>query len=189
MPRAGLDQQAVIAAAADLADEEGIEAVSLARLAARFGVRPPSLYNHVTGLEGVRRDLALRGLRELSRRLGRAAAGKAADDAVMAVAVAYRAFAGEHPGLYAASLRAPSPEDAELAAAGQEVVEIVLAVLAGFGLRDDDALHATRGLRSVVHGFVSLEAAGGFGLPLDLDESYRRLVQIFIAGLRSRRTG
>jgi hypothetical protein len=30
---------------------------------------------------------------------------------------------------------------------------------------------------------VALEAAGGFGLPLSLDESFERLLQIFIAGL------
>ena len=48
----------------------------------------------------------------------------------------------------------------------------------------EDGLHAVRGLRSVVHGFASLEVAGGFGLPLDLDESFRRLVEMFIGGLQ-----
>ena len=72
-PRAGLSREAVVQAAAALADEEGLEEVTLAELASRLGVRTPSLYNHVAGLEGLRRELALLGTRELGRRLGRAA--------------------------------------------------------------------------------------------------------------------
>ena len=52
-------------------------------------------------------------------------------------------------------------------------------MLAGYGLTGDDDIHAIRGLRALMHGFVSLEAAGGFAMPLDLDESYRRLVAGF----------
>ncbi len=185
MPRAGLDPNAVTAAAAHLADAEGLEAVTLAGLAKRLNVKPPSLYNHLDGLEGVRRALALKALREISSRMARAAVGLARDDALIAIAAEFRAFAREHPGLYAASLRAADPEDAELAAAGNEVVAVVGAVLAGYGLRGDDALHATRGLRAIIHGFVSLETAGAFGLPLDLDESLRRLLHAFAIGFRS----
>ena len=174
----------MIQAAADLADEKGLEGMTLAMLAARVGVRIPSLYNHVAGLPGLRRELALLGLRELARRMERAAVGKAGDAALVSIAHAYRAFARAHPGVYAATQRAPLSDDPAWAAAGAEVVGIVLAVLAGYGIEGDDALHATRALRSLLHGFVSLETIGGFGLPLDLDESFRRLLDVFIAGLR-----
>ena len=59
----------------------------------------------------------------------------------------------------------------------------------GSGLRGEEGLHAVRGLRSVVHGFASLEVAGGFGLPLNLDESFRRLVEMFIHGLQKEGAG
>src|SRR6478672_1364633 len=180
--KVGLDRAAVVQAAADLADAEGLEAVTIARLAARLGIRPPSLYNHVSGQEGLRHELALCGVQELGRRLGRAVMGKSGDTALLAIADAYRAFAHEHPGLYAASQRAPDPDDPAVVAAAGEVLDAVLAVLAGYDLSGDDALHATRALRSLVHGFVSLEAGGGFGLPLDLDESFRRLLALFIVG-------
>jgi len=185
MPRAGLDAQTVIDAATELADREGLEAVTLASLAKCLNVKPPSLYNHLDGLEGVRRALTLRGLREAHARITRAAVGLARDDALFAIAAAFRAFAREHPGLYTASLRAPTPGDAEHAAAGNEIVAVVVAVLSGYGLKGDDVLHATRGLRALVHGFVSLEAAGAFGLPLDLDETFSRLLRAFITGLQS----
>jgi AcrR family transcriptional regulator len=181
-----LDRAAVVSAAARLADRDGLEAVTLASLAADLGVRPPSLYNHVAGQDGLRRALALHGLREMTRRLERAAVGKAGDAALLGFAHAYRDFAGEHPGLYAATLRAPDPADPELDAAGDELLTIVLAVLDGYGFEGEDGLHAVRGLRSVLHGFVALEALGGFGLPLDRDESFARLLDMFLAGLHLR---
>jgi hypothetical protein len=88
--------------------------------------------------------------------------------------------------VYAATLRAVPADDAELQQAGRELVELALAVLAAYQLPTDDALHAVRGLRAIVHGFVGLEAAGGFGLPLDLDTSFHRLVAAYIADLERR---
>ncbi len=185
-----MDRAAVVAAAAALADTEGAESVTFARLAEHLGVRPPSLYNHVAGTEGLRRELALLGIREMIATLTRAAIGKAGDDALFALANAYRAFAERRPGLYAAALlRAPTPGDAEEIAASTELIGIVLAVLAGYGLAGEEALHAVRGLRSVLHGFIVLEAAGGFGLPLDLDESFRRLIGVFVRGLHQAGSG
>jgi hypothetical protein len=52
----------------------------------------------------------------------------------------------------------------------------VLAVLAGYRLAGDDAVDAARALRAALHGFVVLEAGGGFGLPVDVDRSYARMV-------------
>jgi AcrR family transcriptional regulator len=186
-PRAGLDRAVVMEAAAALADEEGFEELSLARLAERLGVRKPSLYNHVAGLEGIRRGLVLMGLRELGRALSRAAAGEAGEAGIFALAEAYRAFVKEHPGLYTATVRSYriyAPEDTELRVAEGEALETVLAVLASCGIRDEGAVHAARGLRAVAHGFATLEAAGGFGMPADVDESFRRLLRAFVVGLR-----
>ena len=183
MPRAGLDREAVVAAAARIADTEGLEALNVARLAREFDVKPPSLYNHVGGLADIQRELALLGARQLNRQMARAAVGRAGAEAVVALGLAYRDFAQAHPGLYAATQRAPVPDDADLAAAAGEVVETVVAVLSGFGLQGDDAIHATRGLRAIVHGFVSLEVGGGFGIPLDVEESFRRLLATFCEGL------
>lgn len=186
MPRAGLTAERVIDAAAAIANADGLEAVTLARLAADLGVRPPSLYKHVDGLDGVRRALALRGLAEANARIGRATIGKSRDDALFALAHAYWQFARQAPGLYAASLRAAKPGENDLAAAGEALVGTVLAVLAGYGVKGADALHATRGLRAIVHGFVSLDAAGGFRLKLDLDESFDRVLAAFARDLATR---
>jgi AcrR family transcriptional regulator len=186
MARAGLTPERVLDAAAQIADMEGHDAVSLARVAAELGVRPPSLYKHIDGLDAVRRGLALRGITEASRRVQLATVGKARDEALYAFADAYWQFARERPGLYAASLRAARPGEKDVAAASEALLGTVLAVLAGYGVRDADALHATRGLRAIIHGFVSLDAAGGFRLTLDLEESFHRLLAAFARDLRER---
>jgi AcrR family transcriptional regulator len=188
-PKAGLDHAAVVQAAATLADSAGIGQLTLADLAARLGVRTPSLYNHVAGLPGLRRDLALLGTRELCARLSRATIGKSGDAAVQALCQAYRAFVNEHPGLYAATVRSAlltDQPDPELNDAQRDTVDIVLMVLAAYKLSGPDAIHAVRGLRSLVHGFATLEASEGFGIPLDLDTSFQQLIEGYIAGLRAR---
>jgi AcrR family transcriptional regulator len=183
---AGLDRAQVVAAGAELADRHGLAALTLAQVAAALGVRLPSLYNHVEGLPGLRRELALLAGRELEARLSRAALGKAGDAAMLALAEAYRAYVLEHPGRYAAIIRAPAPDDQDLQAVAQAIIAVLLAVLEPYELGEVDALHAVRGLRAIAHGFATLEAGGGFGLPLDRDESYRRLVRAFLVGLVGR---
>jgi len=183
MARAGLDTDAVVGAAARLADAEGLEAVTLARLAAILGVRSPSLYAHVDGLDDLRQRLATRGARDLAAELQQAVAGRSGSDALGALADAYRAYARAHPGTYAALQRAPARDDAEAAAAATAVVEVVLAVLRGYDVEGDDAIHATRIIRAALHGFVTLETGGGFGIPLDLNDSYARLVDVLDGGL------
>lgn len=187
-PKAGLNTASVVAAAAGLIDREGLEALTLSRLAALLKVQPPSLYNHIAGLPGLRRELALLSTRELGARLTRAALGQSGSPALRGLAQAYRAFIREHPGLYAAGLRGADPlaPDRELGQAQELVVSVVLAVVASFGLSGAEGLHAVRILRSAVHGFATLETAGGFGLPLDCDESFRRLLDTLTRGFENR---
>jgi len=183
MPRAGLDPEAVVASAAELADAEGLEAVTLARVAERLGVRSPSLYVHVKGLPDLRRRLAARGASELAARLQAAAAGRAGRDALAAVADVYRRYAREHPGAYTAMQRASDVREGPAAESATRVVDVVVAVLRGYGLEGDDAIHGTRIVRAALHGFAALEAAEGFGIDLSLEESFTRLVAALDRGL------
>ena len=176
MPRAGLTRERVVEAAADLADEVGLPALTLAGVAQRFDVALPSLYKHVAGLDGLHRDLALLGLRELTADLSRAAVGRSGSDALHAVATAYRSFARARPGRYAASVRAPAPGDVDHGAASEEALSILLAMLRGYGIEGGDAVDAIRAFRAGLHGFVALEAAGGFGQPRSVEGSFGRLV-------------
>ena len=183
MPRRGLDRAQVIAAAAAIADADGLEAVTLARVAAALDVRSPSLYNHVAGREGLLRGVATQATGELAAALRRAATGRAGAEAIAAVAAAQRDYAHAHPGRYAATVAAPAPGDTEHEAAAAEAVDVLTAVLGGAGLEGDDLIHAVRALRSAVHGFAALEAAGGFAMAVDRDASFQRLVEALATGI------
>jgi AcrR family transcriptional regulator len=187
MPRRnGLDTAAVVRAAADLLNCEGTDALTLNRLAGLLGIQSPSLYNHIDGMAGLRRQLALLNARQLADCLSEAAVGRGGLAGVKAVALAYRAYIKDNPGLYLSSLRSSGSQvspDPDLQAAEERSLRVVLAVLEPLGLGGADAIHAARALRSAVHGFTTLEIAGGFGMPLDLDESFARLVDGLAAGL------
>jgi AcrR family transcriptional regulator len=185
VPRAGLRPSIVIAEAASLADDVGFDHLTLAALAARLKVAVPSLYKHVDGLGALRRGIAILALHELGAAMAEGLARAGGEDSsahVRALAAAYRAYAGAHPGRYAATLRAAPPGDPEHVAASEAVLERVLAVLAERGLEGEDAIDATRALRAALHGFVSLEAAGGFGMPQDVGRSFARMVRALDRG-------
>lgn len=184
MPRAGLSRDLVVAEAARVADEVGFDRLTLAAVASRLGVRLPSLYKHVAGLDALRVHVAAVAARELAAELSAAAVGRSGPEALVETAVAYREYARRRPGAYAATLAAPGG-DSEHREAAEALLRVVLAVLAGFRLEDDDAVDAVRGLRALLHGFVAIENAGGFRLPRDLDCSYRRLVETYAQGLAS----
>lgn len=181
-----LNREAVVQVAASLVDAIGLEQITLADLAERLEIRTPSLYNHVQGMEGLRRELALHGMRELVKRMGQAVMGKAGDGAVFALADTYRAFVKEHPGLYTATLRAPAADDSELQHAAQDLLDLLLNVLSAYNLQGNDAIHAIRILRSTIHGFTTLEIAGGFEMPIELDETFRRLIAMFLVSVHNR---
>jgi AcrR family transcriptional regulator len=185
VPRRGLDAERVIAAAAEVADAEGLEAVTVARVAGDLGIRPPSLYAHVAGRPALLRGIALIGTRELGAAMREAAVGRSGDEALTAAARAYRAYALAHPGRYAASVRAPEPGDAEWEAAAADAVGVLASVLREWELSDEETVHAVRGIRAALHGFAAVERDGGFAMDVSVEASFDRLVATLLAGLRA----
>ncbi len=182
MPRAGLNETRVVQEAEQIADEVGLGRLTLTALADRLGVRQPSLYKHIDGLPGLHRAINVRAKIELAEVLARATVGRARGDAVTAVAYAYRGWAREHPGRYAAAQPAPAPGDTHDEAAAAAVIGVLTAVLTGYDLHGDDMIDAIRFLRAALHGFITLEAptTRAFALPVDVDRSFDRLVRAVV---------
>jgi AcrR family transcriptional regulator len=182
-PKVALDLETVIEAAADIADQFGVQEVTLANLAKRLNIRPPSLYNHVEGLPGLRKELAILGLNKLYAELSATAVGLTGEKAIIELSKTYINFARKHPGLYEATLLAPDPKDQDVQLSGGKIIDLTINVLREYDLEGDSALHAVRGLRSILHGFSSLEQKGGLELALDLDVSLRLIIKAFLAGI------
>ncbi|WP_328300225.1 TetR/AcrR family transcriptional regulator [Streptomyces sp. NBC_00435] len=186
MVRAGLTAERVTVAGAELADEAGLDQVTMARVARRLGVKDASLYAHVRSLEDLRGRIALLAADEKTMRIAEATTGLAGKDALVAFANTWREYAHQHPGRYAATqtrIRI-DPELAAKAPGPRRAVELTYGMLRGYGLPEPDLTDAVRLLRSTFHGFVALEATGGFGHERPPQDSWVRALDALHTLLR-----
>jgi AcrR family transcriptional regulator len=186
VPRAGLDAATVTEAGAAVADEVGLEHLSMSIVAARLGVKTPSLYKHVDGLAALVHRIAVLAATEVGDVLRDATQGRARGDALAAAADALRSYVRHHPGRYAATIggRPVGPED-PLIPAGQRALASLSAVLRGYHLDPAEEIHALRMLRSTLHGFATLEASDDFQMDTDIDDSFTWMIAFVDRGLNA----
>lgn len=172
MPRVGLSTEQVVKAASTLIDEIGLDKLTLALIAKQLNVQLPSLYKHIASLQDLRDQVVVEAQHELLEIMKEATVGRSGKQALLALADAAREWGLAHPGQYAITLAAPhTPGDGS-----EEMLEFTLRILEGFNLKDDNAIDAARVLRATLHGFISLESRGGFGLPTDVSRSFKRAI-------------
>jgi AcrR family transcriptional regulator len=155
--RQRLSEELVVERARRIADERGFESVSLSAVAADLGVATSALYNHCAGLDGLHHQIAVEATNQLVQALRTAAIGTQGDVALLAMAVAYRGFATEHPGQFASTLRPPMIEDDRLSAANRCIVDTFVLVYAAMGFESDRCEFAAHSTHSAIHGFLALE--------------------------------
>lgn len=182
--RAGLKLDKVVDTAIRIANKNGLDNLTLGRVAEEVGVKTPSLYEYVEGLAGLQQAIRLRGFQTMGYVISRATVGKSRDDAIMALAFEMRKFVRQHPALYESTVLTAVSDTKKIREAAEEVLTMLNSVLASYGIVGKEAIHAARYLRSLLHGFHSLELAKGFGLNVDLDESYDRLVETLTEDLK-----
>ena len=180
-----LSAELVIQTAAAIADEHGIDSLTLTTVAKTLGTSQPALYRHVDSYDDLIRSLGLQAREMLAQRLTESAVGVAGEDAVRAVGLAWRKMVAEHPGLYAATDRFPCAGDPELEAAVDRVIRTLQMALADFDLSEDREVHVARTMRSAFHGFSHLEAGDGHPLEQDLDDSFDHLIRLLCSGVRA----
>lgn len=186
MPRAGLTPERLVAAAVELADEVGVEGVTLSALARRFGVKDASLYTHVRNLKDLRTRMALLAGGEMIDRIAEAVEGREPGrDTLAAFAAAYRAYALEHPGRYAATQIRIDQELVTDSPAMRRTADVTYGMLRAYGLEEPDLTDAVRLLRSTFHGYCALESTGAFGAPRDVQASWDRAIDALHVLLRN----
>ena len=185
---AKLSRDSIVNAALTFLDREGWDALTINALANQLGTKGPSLYNHVNSLEDLRRTVRMRVVGDIIEMLSTVGQGRTRDDAVMAMASAYRSYAHHHPGRYSAFTRMPLGEgdDPEFTDATRAAAGPVIAVLASYGLDGEDAFYAALEFWSAMHGFVLLEMTGVMGGIVDTDTVFSDMVMRLAAGMQSR---
>lgn len=176
-PGGWLDAEAVVAAAADLADEEGWNALTVSRLAERLDRHVSSLYSHVDGLEDVRVRVARLSIAQLADDVWEVSVGRSGADALRAIAIAERDWARAHPGRFAALRSMIGVDDAEYRASGARLATPIRTVLASFGLDDARTGVAHTVFSATVRGLVEPESGD--------DATLHAAVDLFVAALSS----
>jgi AcrR family transcriptional regulator len=186
MPRSRLTPESVTEAGAALVDEIGFDQLSMGLLAERLAVKTPSLYKHVTSQADLAHRIAVLAMTEVANAIRDATQGRAGSDALAAGAQAMRTYVREHPGRYAAGNAArPTAPDDPLIPAVERVLASWAAMLRGYQLDISQEIHAMRMLRSVLHGFATLEMAGGFQIEASVDDSFTWMIDFIDQGLRA----
>lgn len=188
--RARTSDPAIIAAARDLLEAGGLEAVSMAGIAERVGVRPPSLYKHFGDRSGLLAAVVTDVALDLGRTLAAAVepTGPEAAARLEALATAYRSFALAQPRatalLFAGLAPGVEPTPEANHAASRPVLAVSEAVVG-----PASALAAARVLTAFAFGFTSMESAGAFRLGGDVEDAYRLGISVLLAGLEREATG
>lgn len=181
--KAGLDKDIILKTAVDLADAEGIANVTLKALAEKLGVKPPSLYKHINGLEELNKALMLYGWKSLEKKVTRAAVGKSKEDAIRAIFYAYRDYVKEHPGVFEAMQWYNMYQSEENLQATEEIVAVLFQVLSAYDLQEEQKVHIVRMFRVFLQGFLMVEIHGGFGNPVSITESFDFSLEILLNGI------
>ncbi|MGB8407817.1 MAG: WHG domain-containing protein [Mycobacterium sp.] len=181
-----LSRDSIVGAALTFLDREGWDALTINALANQLGTKGPSLYNHVQSLDDLRRTVRMRVVDDIIGMLNTVGEGRTRDDAVVAMASAYRSYAHHHPGRYSAFTRMPlGGDDPEFTAATHAAAGPVIAVLASYGLDGENAFYAALEFWSALHGFVLLEMTGVMD-DIDTDAVFTDMVLRLAAGMDKR---
>ena len=203
---AKLSRDVIVGAALTFLDREGWDALTINALATQLGTKGPSLYNHVESLDDLRRSVRMHVIDDILQMLSTVASGRTRDDAVIAMASAYRSYAHHHPGRYSAFTRMPlggggpggepggagvrgddgGGDDPEFAAASRAAAEPVIAVLSSYGLEGEDAFYAALEFWAALHGYVLLEMTGVMH-DVDTDAMFTDMVLRLATGMAHRR--
>lgn len=183
-PRIGLNFNELLKTAIQIVDEEGWDVLTISYLAKKLTIQPPSIYNHVKNLDELKNSIALYGIQQLYDEL-HASICEQSKEAIFSLAFAYIHFARKHPGLYQSTLSSTHTAGDQYTFVANQILELIFEVLKPYSLNEINQIHIVRGLRSILHGFVSLEDHDGFGINIPLDESIRFVLKQYMQNIEA----
>lgn len=178
----GVSIDRIVDVAVHILADQGYEGLTTAEVARRLDISQPTLYSHISNLNHIRSLAAIWGVQELSSRVKSAVKGLEGDEAVRAMAYAYRGFVRDYPALYMLQQRAPSTP--EFWDAAPKAAQAVRDVLRSYGLHEDQILHVHLVFRASIHGLVDQELKNATGDVDDTDTSFDLFLRFFTDGIK-----
>lgn len=185
MTRVGIDKDAIISKAVELVNKVGMEHITLKMLADNLGIKSPSLYNHINGLDDLKKQLMIYGWKQTEQRIIHAVIGVSGYDAIKAMCYAFYDYATENPGIFNVMLWYNKFQSDEMENATSELLSIIFKITKSLNLPDKYCFHLIRTFRGFLEGFFLLVNNGSFGHPLPIMASFDISINILIAGIKS----
>ena len=168
----------VIETASQIADEQGLNSLSLKAVAEKLNVRTPSLYNHIESLDDLLREVAHKGMRSMNEQMAQAAIGKSGDTALKGVSVEYLNFIIEHPGVYETIQWATWHGTEETAQIFGNYIKILSTIISSYNL-----LNLFTGF---LHGFTTLQVRYAFSDPQKVRDELCNAVGTIMLGVHQK---
>lgn len=178
-----ITRESIIQKAAQMVEQDGVEQLSLSKLAAALGVKAPSLYRYVNSKDALLQAVNLQTVQELFAAYQQALVTVRGDAAVQLTAVlhAHRTFAHTRPQCYMLALANPNDAqrpDEDVLVQIALPIQAIVAQITG----EAHALAALRGALALVHGFVMLELNNQLRRGGDLTADFGQAVNAYIQG-------
>ena len=184
MARAGLDKNVVVEKAAQLANKMGIDQIQLKTLAESLNIQPPSLYNHIRGLDDLHHELMLYGWRHMEERMLEAMGSSDGYAAWESVCWAFYRYATENPGVFSAMLWYNKYRDDETQSVTEELFTMCFKIASSLNISEENCNHLLRTFRAFLEGFSLLVNNNAFGHSLSVEESFDLSLKVMIAGMK-----
>jgi AcrR family transcriptional regulator len=165
---------ALVRAALELLEQDGVSDLSLRAVARRAGVAPSAPYRHYSDRDALLSAVAAVGYRDLAQALAAAHPAPSTPDDLASVAVAYVEFALRRRALFRVMFGEPCDRDSPERVAATEAISAYVSGIVGraFPYADPEAL--STGIWALVHGLAFLFLDGKLEAS-DLDAAGNRV--------------
>lgn len=183
-----LTKEKIIEATLICANQVGdIDHVTFQLVAKELAIKYPSLYNHFANMRELKNHCSFELYRRLNQQLQEKLVGKTRGEAIEIYATVYKEFALHYFGSYKLLTNHRYLEADESSSGAHTHLQIIRAILQSYQLHDETLIHASRSIRSTVHGFISLYMLGYFQSKdlVDADQTFAFMIQQIVQQLET----
>lgn len=178
-----LTRDIIVQTASAIADQEGLNKVTLKRIAQELGIRSPSLYNHINSLDDLWREIAHTGMKTMNYEMKESVLGKSGNTAVKATGAAYLTYMIAHPGIYEAIQWAVWHGTRETEQLFEVYTEFLKKLILSLDLKNGNIEEIVTVLTGVLHGYTTMQLGRSLRNPEQSLLDLQNTLEIVLLGI------
>lgn len=185
MSKNSISDELIIETSANIANEIGLDNLSLKIIAEKLNIKSPSLYNHISSLDEVKQRLMIYGWEQMEEKILESAVGVTGYNALKNMCKAFYDYTTNNKGVFTAMLWYNKYASDRLETATNRLFKVIFKVMQPLNITDENINHIIRTLRSFLEGFSLLVNNNAFGNPVSIEESFDLSLEIIMNGIKS----